>query len=158
MGELSKRCLFRLRSIRQTRAIGTPLRISVPAFSGSRRTAFRQFNCWVRSSLKQDDVDGAASLLRQAHALRSTDVSVLSNLGLVELRLGARAKAIELLTRATQLSPQSASAWMNLGTAHYSGKQLCRCDSSLPTRGEALTELLLRTCVTLGSPCTSAVC
>lgn len=78
---------------------------------------------YVRAEVKigRNDMKGALTDLQAAHRKSPDDVEVLFLLASVQLHLGMRNEAIDLLTKAGQRNPKEPVIWQALAEAHFGG-------------------------------------
>ncbi len=69
-----------------------------------------------------NDLPTAISYLNQAYSLRPNDYSTVRLLGVANGMLGNIGKAVELFSKGTELAPDNASAWFDLGVAHLNAQ------------------------------------
>lgn len=69
-----------------------------------------------------NDLPKALSYLNQAYSLRPNDYTTVRLLGVANGMLGNVGKAIELFSKGTELAPDNASAWFDLGVAHINAQ------------------------------------
>ncbi|GMV36222.1 MAG: hypothetical protein AMXMBFR61_07300 [Fimbriimonadales bacterium] len=78
---------------------------------------------YVRAVIEigRNDMKGALADLQAAHRKSPDDVEVLFLLASVQLHLGMRDEAIELLSKAGQRNPREPVIWQALAEAHFAG-------------------------------------
>lgn len=69
-----------------------------------------------------NDLPKALNYLNQAYSLRPNDYTTVRLLGVANGMLGNVGKAIELFSKGTELAPDNASAWFDLGVAHINAQ------------------------------------
>jgi tetratricopeptide (TPR) repeat protein len=79
-------------------------------------------------ALRGEKLDQAKAMLQQAVGLDPNDGAVIDSLGFVTLRLGDTATALNLLTQAVELTPDSAEVNAHLGDAFWQAGQKLQAD------------------------------
>ena len=69
------------------------------------------------------DVATSIRYLQQAYEAMPTDYETIRLLGVANGIAGNTPRTIELFTKNTELQPENARAWFDLGTAYYNNQQ-----------------------------------
>ncbi|MEL7426631.1 MAG: tetratricopeptide repeat protein [Bacteroidota bacterium] len=77
------------------------------------------------------DVANSIRYLELANSARPNDYETIRLLGVANGIAGNTGKAIELFRKNTELQPQNARAWYDLGTAYYNNRQVAEAEQAL---------------------------